>query len=210
MVTGSYPATPEGWSVDLTRPSSAVTVFAVCADGIERAEAVAFPLDLSPGTPRCTGGGGAAPPTCQWPRAGTGAATCDGVLVGGGYRVADGKLPDYSVHTAAVSSGLWQVGVDGRDAANGPLALRLTAICAAFPAPTPAVAPSAPAAQRITPVASQNPTLPIAIGLSLLLLLGLILVIRSRSRRPVRSGPVAVVLRAHRGTFRLEELREVQ
>ena len=218
-ITGSYPATPEGWAIDTVppragpdaRPGSEITVYAVCAQGVV-AQAEPASLNLEPGIPQCSGGDvTSSAPLCTWPRSGSGGASCEGVLVGGGYQVGNGgRLPGDSVFTAAVSNGRWHVGVDGRNDYNGPLVLRLTAICAAFPVPTPAVAASAPAGRGMDLTSGQGVLLPIAFVAGILLLLALILVTRRRSRRPTGHGHVSVVLRANRGTFRLEELREVQ
>lgn len=209
-ISGSYPATPEGWAVDIVqlppapdvRAGAEVKVFAVCASGVERAGATPKTLDVPAGTPVCADADVVFAPTCTWPRTGSDMVSCSDHLVGGGYQVTAGKLPNYSVLTAAASQDSWQLSLNGRSDDSRPLSLRLTPMCVTFLT-----------IESADPVAGRDETLPIIVfvGAGLLIFLVLIMVTRrGGSRRPAQHEQVAVVLRAHRGTFRLEELREVQ
>jgi len=138
--------------------------------------------------------------------------TCEGTLVGGGYEVAEGQLSPFAIAGASVSRDAWQVTVNGRGTDNRPLSLRLIAICVLLPEPDP-VAGGPTIGQE--PVAERDEILPVVATSCLLasLLLALVLVMSARMRGRTRKGQqaqVAVVLRSHHSSFRLDEFREVR
>ncbi|HEX6683183.1 MAG TPA: hypothetical protein VF062_10325 [Candidatus Limnocylindrales bacterium] len=201
---GSHPAVGEGWAVtavaaaDSTAPPE-VSVYAVCVSGaVEPGDAGWSMLEVGPS--------GSASQVVM----------CDGQLVGGGYEMSEEQpaATPFSVVEAAVGGGAWRVGVSGRGADNQPFSVRLVAICVQLPGPGPGLDTGGlPVGQE--PVAERDEILPIIGGSCLVsaLLLALILVMsarmRSRSRRGAQAQ-VAVVLRAHHSSFRMDEFREVQ
>jgi hypothetical protein len=213
----SYPAVGEGWAVTaMSLPGNDVpnlTVYAVCASGsVRQAGAGMETLEVpaaaqSPCPPTTT-----AAAACVYTRSGGREVSCEGTLVGGGYEVAEGQLPAFAIAGAGVARDAWQVVVNGRGTDNRPLGLRLIAICVMFPEPDP-VSDGPPIGRE--PVAEREEILPIIASSCVVaaLLLALILVMSARMRGRTRKGQqaqVAVILRSHHSSFRLDEFREVR
>lgn len=215
----SYPAVGEGWAVTaVPLPGNEVpnlTVYAVCASGIllpagAGLETLQVPAAAQTPCPSAITPTTTAAAQCLYARSGALAVSCEGTLVGGGYEVAEGQLPPFAIAGAGVAGDTWQVMVNGRGPDNRPLSLRLIAICVMLPQPESVGAPIG-----LEPVAERDEILPLVasscVVAALLLALVLVMSARMRSRtRRVQQAQVAVVLRSHHSSFRLDEFREVR
>ncbi|HZM83987.1 MAG TPA: hypothetical protein VFC19_50355 [Candidatus Limnocylindrales bacterium] len=216
---GSYPAVGEGWAVTaISLPGNEIpnlTVYAVCASGAVRPagagmETLQVPASVQSPCPQTITPTTRGAPACGYIRSGGLEVPCEGTLVGGGYEVAEGQMPPFAIAGAGVSREAWQVTVNGRGPDNGPLSVRLIAICILLPEPDPVVV-----GPPIEPVAERDEVLPLIASSCVVaaLLLALVLVMSARMRSRTRKGQqaqVAVVLRSHHSSFRLDEFREVR
>jgi hypothetical protein len=247
-VTGNYPTPDRRWGIDVAmvpgdpdvKPRATVSVYAVCLSGdVEVIDSPSADLNLTSGTPLCTGGSAIFAPTCVIPRSGFQSVGCtaEQTLVGGGYQLTSGALPGANSVIVDAPSDVpsWNIAVRGSTPTAAPISIRVTPMCllavVAAVAPVATAGPVARPTDPVTDLASGQWGWPVITGvgaaaLLLLLLLALFTLRRATKRRggpdgqprrpdtprqhPLPQAQVDVVVRSRRSAYRVGDFREVQ